>query len=101
MQRLEDDVTHLVYVLNNVTPELVVDLLCSRLVGTLLRRICLPQFANPENTEATSGTRFELRDHDVDRAHLVERREREIIHLDPDGALPIIFALTKLGMGCR
>ena len=31
---------------------------------------------------------------------LVERREREVVHLDPDRALPVVLALSELGMRC-
>ena len=32
---------------------------------------------------------------------LVERREREVVHLDPDRALPVVLALAELGVRCR
>lgn len=33
--------------------------------------------------------------------HLVERRERKVVHLDPDRALPVVLALAKLGVRRR
>ncbi len=30
--------------------------------------------------------------------YLVERREREVVHLDPDRALPVVLALAEVGM---
>ena len=32
---------------------------------------------------------------------LIERGEREVVHLDPDRALPVVLALAELGVRCR
>ena len=32
---------------------------------------------------------------------LIERGEREVVHLDPDRALPVVLALAKLGVRRR
>lgn len=31
----------------------------------------------------------------------MQRAEREVVHLDPDRALPVVFALAELGVCCR
>ena len=32
--------------------------------------------------------------------YLVQGTENHVIHLDPDGALPVVLALSELGMRC-
>ena len=34
----------------------------------------------------------------MEGTHLVERRKRDVVHLDPDRTLPVVLALAELGV---